>query len=158
LLAKGEAFKHLTFDVESAVKRDLEPREGRDGRFGPHGGPGPDGVGAVPHERPPYRAPQGLRIGSSRGRVGYDAASRRRSASQQRHRLQRSGLRRLALVLTGGLLTVAAYYGVHKWRSPETTVAAVPTQPAVTEPESQRAEPENDVARERAALDELPNQ
>jgi hypothetical protein len=159
LLAKGEAFKHLTLDVDSAVKRDLEPRVGTDGRAaGTHGGPGTDGVGAVPYERPPYRVPQGFRIGSSRGRVGYDAANRRRSASQHRHGLQRSSLKRLALVLTGGVLTVAAYYGVQRWRSPEPTVAAVPSQSAVTEPEGAQTQPqqppESNVARERAAIDE----
>jgi|SRR5688572_3167424 len=159
LLAKGEAFKHLTFDADSAVKRDRKLGAGSDARAEvPPVGPSPEG--AVPYERPPYRMPQAFRIGSSRVRVGYDAATRRRSAAQQRHGSQRSSLRRVVLVLTGGLLTVLAYYGVQKWRSPEPTVATAPP-PAVTEPESQQAEqqpPESNVARERAALDASPDQ
>ena len=154
LLAKGEAFKQLTLEADGGVKRDLELRAAGDGRAtGQHGGPGADGVAAAGHERPSYRAPQGFRIASSRVRVGYSAANRRRS----RHEPQRSGLTRFALVLAGGLLTVAAYYGVQQWRSAETTVAAVPSQPPVAEPENAQEQPQTDVARERAALDELPN-
>jgi hypothetical protein len=162
LLAKGEAFKHLTLDVDSAVKRDLRLGAGGDGRAeGQSSGPIHDGAGAVPHDRPRYHVPQGFRIGSSRGRTGHDAAVRRRSGAQQRHGLRRSGLMRVsALVLTGAILAVAAVLAVQQWRAPESTVAAAP--PVVTEPESQPTEqpqpPENDVARERAALDVLPNQ
>jgi hypothetical protein len=163
LLAKGEVFKHLTFEVDGAVKRDLKLAAAGDVRAdGLQGGPTVD-AGAAPHARPLYQSPQGFRIGSSRGRVGYDAAIRRKSASQQRQALQRSGLGRLsALVLTGFLLAVAAIVAVQKWRAPESTVAAAPP-PAVLEPDSQQPEqqqqpPENDVARERAALDASPNQ
>ena len=162
LLAKGEAFKQLTVDVDGAVKRDRKLATGGDGRAEGQQGPSPESAGAAPYERQPYHVSQGLRIGTSRGRVGYDAAARRRSASQQRHGLQRSGLVRLsAVVLTGVLLGAAAIYGVQKLGSPESTVAAAPP-PDVIEPESQPTEeqpaPENNVARERAALDASPNQ
>jgi hypothetical protein len=162
VLAKGEAFKHLTLEAEGAVKRDLKVGAGGDGRAeGRHGGPSPELDGGS-HERPQYQVPQGFRLGPSRGRGGYDAAVRRRSASQQRHGLQRSGLGRVsAMVLAGGIVAVAAIFAVQKWWSPEPTVAAAP--PPVVEPESQQAEqqlepPESDVARERAALDASPNQ
>jgi hypothetical protein len=162
LLAKGEAFKHLTVEVDSAVNRDRKLGPGGGGRAeAPSVGPSPGFAGAEPYERPHYRMPQAFRIGSSRGRVGYDAANRRRSAAKQRHGQQRSGLGRLALVLTGGLLTVGAYYAVQRWWSTEPTIAAVVPEPSVTEPERQQPEqqpPENDVARQRAALDQLPNQ
>jgi hypothetical protein len=162
LLAKGEAFRHLALDAEGAVSRDRKLGSGGDSRAeGRPLGPRPEGAGAVPYERPHYRMPQAFRIGSSRGRVGNDAANRRRSGAHLRHGSQRSGLGRLALVLTGGLLTVAAYYAVQRWWSPEPTVAAVAPEPDVAEPaESQPTEqqpPENDVARQRAALDQLPN-
>jgi hypothetical protein len=159
LLARGEAFKHLTFDVESAVKRDRRLGAGADGRSeDQQAGPIVEGAG----ERPHYQVPQGFRLGSSRGRAGYDAASRRRSAAQLRHGLRPSGLGRLsALVLTGAVLAVAAIFAVQRWRAPEPTVAAAPPPPAATESDSRQTEqppPENDVARERAALDASPNQ
>ena len=157
VLAKGEAFKHVTLDLEAAVKRDRRLGAGGDGRGGEQAGPIPEGAG----ERPHYHVPQGFRLGTSPGRAGYDAASRRRSASSRRQAVP-SGLGRLsALVLTGAVLAVAAIVAVQKWRAPEPTVAAAPPPAAVTEPESQPTEqlpPENDVARERAALDALRDQ
>jgi hypothetical protein len=172
LIAKGEAFKHLTLEVDGAVKRDLEPGAAGDGRAErAHPASPAIDAGDAPYAGRRYQVAQAFRIGSSRGRVGYDAAVRRRSASQQRDGLRRSGLARAsALVLTGSLLAWAAIIAVQKWRVPESTVAAAP--PAVVEPESQAAEqqqpqpeqqqpeqqqPENDVARQRAALD-APNQ
>jgi hypothetical protein len=163
VLAKGEALKQLAFEIDGAVKRDRNLAASGDGRADArHGGLNIE-AGAAPHERPHYQVAHGFRIGSARGQVGYDAAIRRRNASQQRDGLRRPGLARMsALVFTGALLAVAAIFAVQRLRAPESTVAAAPP-PAAIEPESRQPEqeqqqPENDVARERAALDALPNQ
>ena len=163
LLAKGEAFQRLTMEIESGVKRDLSLDAARDGGDQAlHGAPMPAAASLGPYERGHYQGSASLRIGAQRGRVGYDA--RRRSSSQQRHGVRRSGwMRASALVLTGGVLAVVAIVAAQKLRSTEHSIIAAPPPQTVIEPEHQHDEqvekqPENDVARERAALDALPNQ
>ena len=163
LLAKGEAFQHLTLEMERGVKRDVALDAPRDARAaGQQPAPMLEAGGLGSHGRAQYQASTGFRTGSQRGRAGYDA--RRRSSSQQRHWVPRSSWTRLsAVVLTGGVLAVLAIFAVQKWWWPvEQAVVAAPP-PEVVEPEHQGAEqeqtpPERDVARERAALDAAPNQ
>ena len=87
---------------------------------------------------------------------------RRRSSSQPRHALPRRGWARVGLVLTGGVLAVIAFYAAQRFWAYESTVASAPP-PSVEDAqhqdgEQERQQPENDVARERAALDAKPNQ
>ena len=67
----------------------------------------------------------------------------------------------MALVLTGGVLAVIAVIAAQRYWPHESAVASAPP-PAVVDAQPQDGEqerpPENDVARERAALDALPNQ
>ena len=161
LLAKGDAFKHLTFEIDRSVKRDraLDARDGR--TEGTHGASPYEAAALGSYERAHYQGSTGFRIGSQRGRVGRDV--RRRSLSQPRHGLPRPRWARVsALVLTGGVLAVAAFFAVQKFRTYESAVASAPL-PAIEEVQHQDGEqahqqPENDVARERAALDAPPNQ
>lgn len=165
LLAKGAAFQNLTLEMERGVKRDAALGGARDARAeGQLGAPLLDAAGLASHGRAQYQASTGPRAAALRGRSGLDA--RRRSSSQQRHWVPRSGWTRVAgLVLTGGIVAAAAILAVQKWSRPtEQAVVAAPP-PAVVEPELQHGEqeqaekpPESDVARERAALDALPNQ
>jgi hypothetical protein len=160
LLAKGEAFQRLTLQMERGVKRDLS-LDARGGGEGQHAAPMPDAEGLEPYERGRFQGTANFRTGAQRGRSGYDA---RRRSSSQRHGVRRSRwMRASALVLTGGILAVVAFVAAQKLRSTEHSIVAVPPPQAVIEPEHQHGEqaeqqPENDVARERAALDALPNQ
>jgi len=160
LLAKGAAFQNLTLEMERGVKRDAALDGARSeaqhraplieaGTFGPHG-------------RAHYQGTASFRT-AARGTASYDA--RRKSSSQQRHWVPRSGwMRVFALVLTGIAVAAVALFATEKWWRPtEQSVVASPP-PAATPPEQQNAEqeqvpkpPESDVARDRAALD-APNQ
>jgi hypothetical protein len=158
LLARGEAFKHLTFEIERNVQRDraLDARDGR-----PQGAPTFEAATLGSYERAHYQGSAGFRIGSPRGRVGHDAARRRGSSHSSRGSARR-GLRRAALVFTGGILAVIVVWGVQRFRAYESAVVSGPP-PAVVEAqpedgEQERQQPESSVARERAALDALPNQ
>jgi hypothetical protein len=161
LLAKGEEFQRLTLEMERGVKRDLS-LDARGGDEGQHGAPMPEVAGLGPYERGRFQGTASFRVGAQRGRTGYDA--RRRSSSQQRYGGRRTGwVRASALVLTGGALAVAVIFAAQRLRSTEHSIVAAPPPQAVIEPEHQHGEqveqqPENDVARERAALDALPNQ
>ena len=161
LLAKGEAFQHLTLEMERGAKRDVTLDAARDGRSeAQQGAPTLGASGHAPYTRSQYAGSAGFRIGSQRGRAGYDA--RRRGSSQQRHWVPRSGWMRVsALVLTGGLLAFVAIFAAQKLRSTEQSVVAAPPPEAVVEPEQQHDEQEPklpDVVSERAALDAPPNQ
>src|SRR6185503_264386 len=110
--------------------------------------------------RPPYQRSTGLRIGTQRGRAGYDA--RRRNSSQERHWVPRSGWTRVsAMVLTGVVVAVVAIFVTQKWWRPaEQSVVAAPPA-AVVEPEPQPGAEEQkppDVVSERAAIDAQLNQ
>jgi len=161
LLAKGEAFTHLSFEIDRSVKRD-RALDARDSRMEAAQGASPYETAALgSYGRAHYQGSTGFRIGSSRGRVGHDV--RRSHASQRRHGLPRPRWARVsALVLTGGVLAVAAFLALQKFRTYESAVASAPP-PVVEETQQQDGEqegqqPENNVARERAALDAQPNQ
>jgi hypothetical protein len=154
LLMKGQAFQSLTLELERGVKRELAPEAARS-RYGR--------TEATDIERAEHLgAPSPLR--TQRGRVGRDAAFRRRnSAATPATWLPRAGWpRAVALVLLGGLVAVAAVVTGQKYL-PNFAGEAVPPQ-AVVEPEQQQegeevpAQPESDVAKERAALDTLPKE
>jgi hypothetical protein len=165
LLAKGEAFQRLTLEMERGVKRDVALDGAADGRAGAQqSAPLPEASAHGPYGRPQYQASAGFRVSSPRGRGGYD--TRRRSSSQERHWVPRSGWTRVsALVVTGAVLAVVVIFMAQRWRAVEQVVVSAPPPEAVIEPEPQdEAEqttvpPENDVARQRAALDApTPNQ
>lgn len=161
LLAKGEVFQHLTLEMERGAKRDVTLDAARDGRAeAQQGAPTLEASGHAPYGRAQYPGSAGFRIGSQRGRAGYDA--RRRSSSQQRHWVPRSSWMRVsALVLTGVVLAVVAVFAAQRLRSTEHSVVAAPPPQAVIEPEQQHGEQEQklpDVVSERAALDTVPNQ
>ena len=161
LLAKGEAFKHLSFEIDRSAKRD-RALDARDSRMeGTQSAPPHEAAALGSYGRAHYQGSTGFRIGSQRGRVGYDA--RRRNPSQRRHGLARPGWARVsALLLTGGVLAVIAFFAVQKFWPHESAVATAPPAAVVEaqpqDGEQERQQPENDVARERAALDALPNQ
>lgn len=147
LLTKGQAFQHVTLEMERGSKRDvaLDAARSRYRRT----------------EEKQVGEPSALRTQSTR--VGHGATFRRRDAAKQAPSwLSGSGWPRvLALVLAGTLVAVAALLVV-RWFPPELAVEAAPPQ-AVVEPEPQPGEqtpvpPESDIARERAALDALPDQ
>jgi hypothetical protein len=159
LLAKGEAFQRLTLEMERGAKRDATLA--RDGRAEAQQGAATlETSGHVPYGRAQFPGSASFRVGSQRGRAGYDA--RRRSSSQQRHWVPRSGWMRVsALVLTGGVLAVVAIFAAQKLRPTEQSVVAAPPPEAVTESEQQHGEQEQklpDVVSERAALDAPANQ
>jgi len=100
---------------------------------------------------------------TQRARVGHDTAFRRRHAAK----LAPSWLsgsswpRVVALVLAGTLVAVAAIVAAQRLL-PERALVSAPSA-TVVEPEPPQGEqtpvpPESDVARERAALDALPEQ
>jgi hypothetical protein len=164
LLAKGAAFQNLTLEMERGVKRDAALGGARGARAeGQQGAQLLDGADLASHGRAQYQASAGFRAASPRGRSGFDA--RRRTSAQQRHWVPRPAWTRLAgLVLTGGVVAAVVIFAAQKWWRPaEEAVVAAP--PVVIEPEHEHGEqeqaqkpPESDVARERAALDALPNQ
>jgi hypothetical protein len=159
LLARGEAFKHLTFEIERNVKRDraLDAHDGR--AEGKQSASTFEAAALGSYGRAHYQGSAGFRIGSQRGRIEHDSA-RRRNLAQSHRGPARPGLRRVALVLTGGALAVIAIIAAQRYWPHE---SAVVSPAAVVEPQSQdgeleRQQPENDVAAQRAALDALPNQ
>jgi len=162
LLTKGAAFQNLTLEMERAAKREVALDVGRDGRAeAQQGAPPREAGGHGPYARAQYQVSTGFRAASQRARGAYDA--RRRSFSQERHWVPRSGWMRLsALALTGVLLAVGVIYAAQKWWSPaEPAVVAAPQPPVAGEPEQPNAEQEQkppDVASQRAALDAQPNQ
>ena len=161
LLAKGEAFQHLTLEMERGAKRDVTLDAPRDGRAEPQqGAPPPEASGHAPYGRAQYPGSAGFRTAAQRRRTGYDA--RRRSSSQERHWVPRSSwMRVLALVFTGVVVAVVAIFATQKWWRPaEQSVVAAPPA-AVVEPEPQPGVEEQkppDVVSERAALDAPQNQ
>jgi hypothetical protein len=158
LLAKGEAFQHLTLEMERGAKRDVTLDAARDGRAdAQQGAPTLEASGHAPYGRAQYPGSAGVRIASQRGRAGYDA--RRRSSSQQRHWVPRSSWMRVsALVLTGGVLAVVVTLVAQWLRSTEHSVVAASPAQAVIEPEqdAEQAAKQPDVESERAALDTPP--
>lgn len=158
LLTKGEAFQHLTLEMERSVKRnqalDAAAHNGRakSQQQGPLLATSARGL----HGRE-----QPLRSGS--GRVGRAAAMRGRNALKQRHWLRGSGWAGVSVaVLIGSVLVLVAVVAAQKYWRPELTVEPVPPQ-VVLEPEPQEGvqgleQPEDDVAKERAALDALPDE
>jgi hypothetical protein len=161
LLARGDAFKHLTFEIERNVQRDraLDARDGR--AVGTQGAPTFEAAPLGSYGRAHYQGSAGFRIGAQRGRIGHDAA-RRRNLSQSHRGLPRRGWGRVALVLTGVFVAVITVYAVQRFRAYESAVASAPPSAVVeSQPqdgEQERQQPENDVAAQRAALDALPNQ
>lgn len=159
LLTKGEALQHLTLEVERSVKRNLalDAAATRDGRVkSQHPAPMLATSPRALHGRD-YRQ-ESSRAGS--GRVGR--AMRGRNEPRQRHWLRGSGWAGAsAAVAIGSLLVVLAVVAVQKYVLPELTVEPAPSQ-AVSEPEPQdqqvAEQPEDDVAKERAALDALPDE
>jgi hypothetical protein len=157
LLARGEAFRHLTFEIERNAERDraLDARDGR--AEGRQGAPTFQAAALGPYDLAHYQGSTGYRIGAQHGRVRH-AAARRRNPS--RH--GRPGWARVsALVLTGGVLAVIVAIVAQRYWPHESAVAAT-APPAIVEAQPQDGDqerpPESDVARERAALDALPNQ
>ena len=160
LLAKGEAFKQLSFEIDRGAKRDraLDARDGR--TEGTQSAPPYEAAALGSYGRAHYQGSAGFRIGSQRGRVGHDA--RRSHASQRRHGHARPGWARVALVLTGGVLAVIAFFAAEKFWPHESAVVSAPqaaSEEAPPQDGEQQKPPESDVARERAALDRpQPNQ
>jgi hypothetical protein len=162
LLMKGEALQHLTLEVERSVKRNLalDAAPTRDGRVKSQP-PAP-----IPMLAASARALHGrehrqesLRIGSGRAA----RAMRDRNVPKQRHWLRGAGWAGVsAAVVLGSLLIFIAIVAVQKFVLPDLTVAPAPSQ-AVSGPEPQDGQqvaeqPEDDVAKERAALDALPDE
>jgi hypothetical protein len=149
LLTKAQAFQHLTLEMERGVKQDRVLDGARRGRS--------DGAaparGSMLHEREPSKA-AALRMGPQRGRVSR-ATHRRGSVPRHAAWLPAPGWPRVvALVLGAGFVAVLAIVGAQRFlprlaEPPPPHVVASPEPPA----ESPAAEPQSDVARERAALD-----
>jgi hypothetical protein len=166
LLAKGAAFQHLTLEMERGVKRDVALEAARDARAEGQQGAATVDAGVGSYGRAQYQGSTGFRAASQRSRAGHDA--RRRSYSQERHWVPRSGLMRLsALVVTGGLVALLAIAAVQKWWPfpGQAVVAASPpaaTEDQPSEQEQQQAQEQEpklpDVVSERAALDAPPKQ
>jgi hypothetical protein len=150
LLMTGQTFQQLTADMQHGVKSELaldaaatfDGAEGRDGEREQHVG-----------------APSALRM--QRARLRRDAPSHRRSAPK--HSSLGSGWPRVALLVVVGSLVAVGAIVAARWYLPDLAVEPEAPQ-AVVEPEQPQegeeppAPPESDVARERAALDTLPNQ
>jgi hypothetical protein len=151
LLTKGHAFQQLTEDLQRGVKSELALDAARTADGADQGRDG--------GREQRYGAPSALRM--QRARLRGDASSQRRS--EAKHRSLGSGWPRVAVLLVvGGLVAVGAVVAA-RWYLPDLAVEPAPPQ-AVIEPEQpQEGEeapvpPESDVARERAALDTLPEQ
>ena len=159
LLTKGEAFQHLTLEMERSVKRNqaLDASAIHDGRAKSQ----QQGPLLATSARGLHGREQPLRIGS--GRVGRAAAMRGGHSPKQRHWLRGSSwVGKSVAVLIGGLLVVVAVVVAQKYWLPELVVEPELPQ-AVIEPGPQDGEqgaeqPEEDVAKERAALDALPDE
>ena len=149
LLTKGQTFQHLTLEMERGIKRDVSFDAAARSRYGRE----------MKQIAESNGGPSAFR--TQRTRAGQDGAFRRGRPAPRAPWLIESGWPRVvALVLAGGLVAVAAIFAAQRFL-PELTVASAPQ--AVVEPEQQQDEqapalPENDVARERAALDALPDQ
>jgi hypothetical protein len=166
LLSKMDALKQLTADMEGSVERDLSlgeegaPDGGAAGAKSAsvRGGAGHAAYERYYHENATGNA--GVRFGS-RARAGQRV--RVRSSREQRHWVRRSRwVSASVAVVIGGVLAVLGFVAFQQLRLPEVAEdAALPA--VVVEGEQQDGEqaseqPPNDVARERAALDALPEE
>jgi hypothetical protein len=159
LLMKGEALQHLTLEVERSVKRNLalDAATTRDGRVkSQHDAPMLATSGRALHGREHRQEP--LRIGSSRA----GRAMRDRNALKQRHWLRGLGWAGVSAALViGSLLIFLAVVGVQKFVLPELAVEPAPQVVSEAEPQDGQPaaeQPEDDIAKERAALDALPDE
>ena len=166
LLSKMDALKQLTADMEGSVERDLSLGEegAPDGSAaGAKSASVREGAGHAAYERyydKNAAGNAGVRFGS-RARAGQRA--RVRSSREQRHWVRRSRwVSASVAVVIGGVLAVLGFVAFQQLRLPEVAEdAALPA--VVVEGEQQDGEqapeqPPNDVARERAALDALPEE
>jgi len=167
LLAKMDALKRLTTDIDDSVERNrLLGAEDA-----PTGGANGDGgasaaadAGRASYERYYHKGAAGSTAAplASRARSGHQRI-RARGSREQRHWVR--GPRWVSasvMVVVGALLAVGGFVALQKFRASEAAQDAV-SAPAVVEAEQgedQRAleQPPNDVARERAALDASPEE
>jgi hypothetical protein len=167
LLAKMDALKHLTTEMEGSVKRDLS--------LGAAGAPDAlaggkesastkEEAGRAAYARYYHKSAVGnaaFRFGS-RARAGQPV--RARSSREQRHWVRGSRwVNASAAVVIGGVLALLGFVAFQKLRLPEVAEEAAPAPAVVVEAEQQDGEqaleqPPNDVAKERAALDALPEE
>ena len=108
-----------------------------------------------------YRPGAAFAVATQRGRVG-NQTFRRRHAAKQASWLGSGWIRVLALIFAGSVVAVVVVAAMQRFLEPDLALESAPSQ-AVVEPEQQEAaqeavHPENDVAKERAALDAPPNQ
>ena len=169
LLSKMDPLKRLTTDMEGSVKRDqsLGAAGTRDGRADGKGSASTtDEAGRAAYERYYHKSAVGnaaFRFGS-RASAGRQRAVRSRSSREQRHWVRGSRwLNASVAVAIGGLLAVLGFVAFQSFRLPEVAEEAAPAPTVVVEAGQQDGEqaleqPANDVAKERAALDALPEQ
>jgi hypothetical protein len=165
---KRQALQQLAEDVERRVNRDLtvddQPTAGRETED-EQARLALDDAGRSPY-RPAY-----MREGAGNAAAQRTASALIRSSTvRRRHGQRRSApprsrrlVRAMFLTLLGGALAIAAVLGIQKLLLPELEVDAVSSPAVVAEPEPRASEesaepPESDVARERAALDALPDE
>jgi hypothetical protein len=164
LLSKMDTLKHLTTDMEGSVKRDLSlGAEGtRDGRADGKGSASAmEGTGRAAYERYYHKSGVGNATFRFAPRSG---AVRPNSSRGQRRRLRGSRwVSASAMVVVGALLAVLGFIAFQEFKLAEIAEETAPTPSVVVEAEQQNGEqaaeqPPNDVAKERAALDELPEE
>jgi hypothetical protein len=167
LLSKMDALKRQTTDIDDSVKRSLSlgaedpPAGGADG----DGAAAAGEAGRAPYERYYYKGAAGSAAFSSlsRARSGQPR-SRARGSREQRHWVR--GPRWVSasvMVVVGALLAVGGFVALQKFRVSEVAQDAVPGSAVVVEADQTDGEealeqPPNDVAKERAALDALPEE
>jgi hypothetical protein len=164
LLTKGETFQHLTLEMERGVNEDRALEAAPAGRGRAAGTRAASGRAALYEREQPSAAAS--RIASPRAGAGRHAAYRRSGAPQSRSwGPGRSWARVLALVGTGGAIAVAAIFAAQRWLptrahdpEPQQVVVAPEQHDADADAEQEGAQPPSDVAKERAALDALPNE
>lgn len=167
LLSKMGTLKHLTTDMEGSLKRDLS--------LGAAGVP--DGLAGgketvstkeeagratyAPYYQKSAVGNAAFRFGS-RAIAGRQRAIRSKSSREQRHWVRGSRWVNASMaVVIGGLLALLGVVAFQWLRLPEVAEEAVLAPTVVVEAEQQDGEqalepPPNDVAKERAALDALP--
>jgi hypothetical protein len=167
LLSKMGTLEHLTADMQGSVERDrsLGPTDMRDGRADGTAAPTEEAKGAA-YERYYHKSAIGNAASPSGSRAiaGRPRAVRAKSFREQRHRVR--GPRWFSasvMVVIGVLLAVLGFIAFEQLRLPEVAEVTVTPPAVVVEAEQHDGEqaleqPPNDVAKERAALDALPEE
>jgi hypothetical protein len=162
LLTKVEAFKNLTEETERSVKRDLSlgVGGGRDSRMeGTESASATEEPGRVAYER--YR--KSAAGNAAALRFGLRARAGRQGSVRSRRSRGSRWVSASVLVVFGSLLAVLVVFTVQRFLLPELAPEAAAPASVFVGPEHQDGEeeleqPENDIARERAALDASPDE